>query len=178
MKQLGKWGVVLAVVIYAAWIAWPVVRTYILPQPPAMAASAQDDAGEMPMDGDTGAPITESIQGDTAVDAVATHNVPVVILWGAVLFLYLLAAIFHAGGGVRTIFVYTAAFVGDLVLTYLAGGASGSGMWDKLSGTLSDWDSRYLLTLAAIALGIPIYRANRAPDGGTAQAAESDAGRS
>lgn len=176
MKQLGKWGVVAAVVIYAGWIALPVVRTYILPQPPT-AVAQQDDAGEMPMDGDTGAPITESIQGDTAVDAVATHNVPVVILWGAVLFLYLLAAIFHASGGVRTMVVYTAAFVCDLVLTYLVSGVSGSGLWDKLAGTVSDWDSRYLMTLVAMALGVLIYRARRTPPGETAQAAESDAGR-
>ncbi len=159
MKQLVKWGVVAAVMLYAGWIAWPVVRTCILPQPPA-ATTQQDDTGEMPMDGDTGAPIAESIQGDTAVDAVATHNAPVVILWGAVLFLYLLAAIFHASSGAWTVVVYGAAFVCDLALTYLASGVSGSGLWNKLAGTLSDWDSRYLMTIVALGLGVLIYRAH------------------
>lgn len=169
MKQLLKWLVVAVVVLYAAWIAWPVVKTLIEPSDmsgnvPMVAQDNSDFVGaNAPMDGDSGAPVTESIQGDTAVDAVATHNTPVIVLWGAVVALYLLAAFLHANGNLQATGAYVLGFIADLVLTYITNGNSGGGIWDKLLAVLSGWDPRYVLTLVAMVLGFLMYAINTSP---------------
>ncbi len=162
MKRILKWIVFAALVFYAAWIAWPVAKAYLMPSDagntPMVAQDQTDYAGaNAPMDGDAGAPALESIQGDTAVDAVATHNTPVVVLWGAVVTLYVLAAFLHANGNLQATGAYVLGFIADFVLTYITNGNSGGGIWDKLLGVLSDWDPRYVLTLVALVLGFLIY---------------------
>ncbi len=162
MKRMLKWIVFAVVVLYAAWIAWPVVKVWLTPSDagnvPMMAQDQTDYVGaNAPMDGDSGAPVMESIQGDTAVDAVATHNTPVVALWGAVVVLYLLAAFLHANGNLQATGAYVLGFIADVALTYITNGNSGGGIWDKLLSILSGWDPRYVLTLVALVLGFLIY---------------------
>ncbi len=169
MKQLLKWVVVAVVVLYAAWIAWPVVKSVLVPPDmggnvPMVAQDSTDYTGaNAPMDGDAGAPVMDSIQGDTAVDAVATHNTPVVVLWGAVVVLYLLAAFLHANGNLQATGAYILGFVADLALTYITNGNKGGGLYDKILSILSGWDPRYVLTLVAMVLGFLIYAINKSP---------------
>ena len=162
MKQLLKWIVVVVVVLYAAWIAWPVVKTYLTPSGagnvPMMAQDDTDYVGaNAPMDADSGTPVMDSIQGDTAVAAVATHNTPVIVLWSAVVALYLLAAFLHANGNLQATGAYVLGFIADVVLTYITNGSKGEGLSDKLLAILSGWDPRYVLTLVALVLGFLIY---------------------
>src|SRR5471030_47297 len=98
MKEYLRWIVVGLVVLYAVWIAFPVLKAFVLPDnQPNVPVIAQDNSDfhggvNAPMDSDSGGPTTESIQGDTAVDAIASHNTPVIALWGAVIILYVAAA--------------------------------------------------------------------------------------
>ncbi len=163
MKYL-RWLLVAITVAYAAWIAFPVVKSFLFPNEmaaavPSMSMDRNDysGAGSTPMDGDSGAPVTDSIQGDTAVDAIATHNTPVVVLWGAVILLYVTAALLHSNGNVRAAIVYGLGFVADLILTYLTNGNKDASIQDKLLDILSGWDPRYVLTLVALLLGFLIY---------------------
>ncbi|MBW8734032.1 MAG: hypothetical protein JF571_06970 [Asticcacaulis sp.] len=158
-----RWFLVIVVVAYAAWIAFPVVKAFLFPTDmggavPTISADRSDfnAAGTAPMDGDSGAPL-DSIQGDTAVDAIATHNTPVVFLWGAVIVLYVGAALLHANGNIRAALVYGLGFIADLILTYLTNGSSGGSLQDKLFNVLSGWDPRYVLTLVALVLGFLVY---------------------
>ena len=162
MKYL-RWVLVVIVVAYAAWIAFPVVKAFLFPPDmggavPTMSADRSDfnASGNTPMDGDSGAPL-DSIQGDTAVDAIATHNTPVVFLWGAVILLYVAAALLHANGNIRAAVVYGLGFVADLILTYLTNGNPDGSLQDKLFNILSGWDPRYVLTLVALVLGFLVY---------------------
>jgi len=162
MKYL-RWFLMVIVVAYALWIAFPVVKAFLFPADmggsvPTMSADRSDfnSMGNTPMDGDSGTPI-DSIQGDTAVDAIATHNTPVIFLWGAVILLYVTAALLHANGNVRAALIYGLGFVADLILTYLTNGSSGGSLQDKLFAVLSGWDPRYVLTLVALVLGFLVY---------------------
>ncbi len=162
MKQVLKWVIVVVVVLYAAWIAWPVAKTYLTPSGagnvPMVAQDQTDYSGaNAPMDGDAGAPVMDSIQGDTAVDAIATHNTPVIWLWGAVVILYLAAAFLHANGNLQATGAYLIGFIADLVLTYVTNGSKGGSLSDKLLAILSGWDPRYVITLVALVLGFLIY---------------------
>jgi hypothetical protein len=107
--------------------------------------------------------VTTSIQGDTAVEAIVTDNKPVVWLWGAVITLYLLAALLHANGNFRAAFIYGLGFIADLILTYLTNGDKSLGLVDKLYTVLSGWDPRYVLTLVAMALGFFVYMSRFRP---------------
>jgi len=162
---------VLVVLAYVAWIAFPVVRAFILPpvdNGPTIAARSMDSTDysggfDSPMMGESAAPVTDSIQGDTAVTAIVTDNKPVVWLWGAVITLYLLAAFLHANGNFRAAFVYVLGFGADLILTYLTNGDKSLGLFDKLYTVLSGWDPRYVLTLVALVLGFFIYMSRFRP---------------
>ena len=155
---------VIVTVVYALWIAFPVIKTFLFPPElgqvvPSMSADRSDYSGgaNTPMDGDSGVPAMDSIQGDTAVDAIQTHNTPVIVLWGAVILLYVTAAFLHANGNIRAAVTYGLGFIADLVLTYLTNGNKGDGLSQKLLDILSGWDPRYVLTLVALVLGFLIY---------------------
>ncbi len=162
---------VLVVIVYVAWIAFPVVKAFLFPpvdNGPTIASRSMDSTDysggfNAPMPGEQAAPITDSIQGDTAVTAIVTDNQPVVWLWGAVITLYLLAAFLHANGNFRAAFIYMLGFAADLILTYLTNGDRSLGLADKLFNVLSGWDPRYTLTLVALVLGFFIYMSRFRP---------------
>ena len=162
---------VLVVLVYVAWIAFPVVKTFLFPavdNSPAISARSMDSTDysggfDAPMIGEQAAPVADSIQGDTAVTAIATDNKPVVWLWGAVITLYLLAAFLHANGNLRAAFIYMLGFAADLILTYLTNGDRSLGLFEKLYTVLSGWDPRYVLTLVALVLGFFIYMSRFRP---------------
>ncbi|MFT4074919.1 MAG: hypothetical protein QM647_05240 [Asticcacaulis sp.] len=162
---------VLVVLAYVAWIAFPVVKAFLFPavdNGPTISARSMDTTDysggfDSPMTGSTATPSTDSIQGDTAVTAIATDNKPVVWLWGAVITLYLLAAFLHANGNFRAAFIYMLGFAADLILTYLTNGDKSLGIADKLFTVLSGWDPRYTLTLVALVLGFFIYMSRFRP---------------
>jgi len=155
-------------VLYAAWIAFPVARNFLFPPDmgqsvPSMQADRMDHSADSgPMDGDSAMPI-DSIQGDTAVEAIETQNTPVIALWAGVILLYLVAALLHANGNVRAALTYALGFLADLALTYLTSGSPGFGITDKIIGVLSAWDPRYVLTLLALVLGLMIYASRLRP---------------
>lgn len=163
MKYL-RWFMVVIVVLYAAWIAFPVVKAFLFPTDmgravPSVSMDSGDYSGGMTSDmHDTaGAAVPDSIQGDTAVEAIHSNNTPVVVLWGAVVLLYVTAALLHANGNIRSAIIYGLGFVGDLILTYLTNGNKSGGIYDKILDILSGWDPRYVLTLVALVLGFLIY---------------------
>jgi len=164
MKYL-RWLIVLVVLAYVGWIAFPVVKAYVLPAPdhgPTISARSMDSTDysggfDAPMTGEAATPVTDSIQGDTAVQAMETGNKPVVWLWGAVIGLYLMAALLHANGNIRAALIYGLGFVADVILTYLTNGDKSLGIMDKLYTILSGWDPRYVLTLVAMVLGVFVY---------------------
>jgi hypothetical protein len=174
--------IVIIVIIYAGWIAFPVVKAYLTPQDssqnvPSMARDSGDYSGgfDSPMPGDEARPVTDSIQGDTAVTAIETHNTPVIWLWGGVIIMYLLAAFLHANGNLRAAAAYGLAFLADLALTYLTNGEKGGGLYDKIVNVLSGWDPRYVLTLVAMVLGYLIYMSrNRSQSRLSARELQSD----
>ncbi|MBP2160120.1 MULTISPECIES: hypothetical protein [Asticcacaulis] len=155
-------------VLYAAWIAFPVARNFLFPPDtgqsvPSMQADRIDhSAGSGAMDSETTIPM-DSIQGDTAVEAIETQNTPVVALWAGVILLYLVAALLHANGNVRAALTYALGFLADLALTYLTSGSPGFGTTDKIFDVLSTWDPRYVLTLLALVLGLMIYASRLRP---------------
>lgn len=170
MKLL-RWLLVILVVLYAGWIAWPVVKTFLFPSAPVpvtgmrtMDESDYQGGFNGPMTSEDTALMTESIQGDTAVQAIATQNTPVVLLWSAVILFYLVAAWLHANGNLRAAFVYLLGLVADFVLTYLTNGNKYGGIWDKILSILSGWDPRYVLTLVAMLLGFLVYMSRRRID--------------
>lgn len=160
-----RWFMVIIVVLYAAWIAFPVVKAFLFPVDmggavPSISADRGDYSGGMmssEMHDTDGEALPDSIQGDTAVEAIQTHNTPVVVLWGAVILLYITAALLHANGNIRSAIIYGLGFIGDLILTYLTSGNKGGGVYDKILDILSGWDPRYVLTLVALVLGFLIY---------------------
>lgn len=162
---------VLVVLAYVAWIAFPVVKALLFPtvdNGPTISARSMDTTDysggfNTPMTDSTAMPATDSIQGDTAVTAIATDNKPVIWLWGAVITLYLLAAFLHANGNIRAAFIYMLGFAADLILTYLTNGDKSLGLFDKLYTMLSGWDPRYVLTLVALVLGFFIYMSRFRP---------------
>ncbi len=165
-----RWFLMIVTVIYALWIAYPVAKAFLFPPElgqsvPSMSADRSDYSGgaNTPMDGDAGAPAMTSIQGDTAVDAIETHNTPVIVLWGAVVLLYVTAAFLHANGNIRAALTYGLGFIADLVLTYLTSGNKGGSLSQKLLDILSGWDPRYVLTLVALVLGFLIYMSRMRP---------------
>lgn len=166
--KLFRYLLVAVTVLYAAWIAFPVAKNFLFPPEmgqsvPSMQADRIDhSAGSAPVDGETTIPM-ESIQGDTAVEAIETQNTPVVALWAGVIFLYLVAALLHANGNVRAALTYALGFLADLALTYLTSGSPGFGITDKIIGVLSAWDPRYVLTLLALVLGLMIYASRLRP---------------
>ena len=160
MKAL-KWVIVLAILAYVAWIAMPVIKGYIMPvsddfSVPSMSQDSiapEAGMGEASIYND--APVaSESIQGQTALTAMLTGNIPVVVLWGGVVALYLVSAFLQANGNVKAFLAYGLGFIADLILTYITKGQAGSGMFDKIIDVLAGWDPRYVVTLAAIVLGI------------------------
>ncbi len=157
----------IVVVLYAAWIAFPVVKAFLFPPGAApivgMRSMDQSDYGggfNGPADS---APVAtmDSIQGDTAVSAIETHNTPVILLWSAVILLYLTAAWLHANGNIRSGLTYILGFIADCVLTYVTNGNKGGGIYDKILDILSGWDPRYVLTLVALVLGFLVYMSRR-----------------
>ena len=156
------------VVLYTLWIAFPVVKAFLFPPSAAptvgMRSMDQSDYSggfNGPADGTVTAPNMDSIQGDTAVDAIQTHNTPVILLWTAVILLYLTAAWLHANGNIRSGITYILGFLADCVLTYVTNGNSGGGIYDKILNILSGWDPRYVLTLVALVLGFLVYMSRR-----------------
>ncbi len=158
-----RWFLVLIVLAYTAWIAFPVVKAFLFPEnTPTVGARSMDSTDYSggfngSMDGGPAPVQMDSIQGVTAVDAIETHNTPVIVLWGAVIALYLLAAYLHANGNWRSALTYGVGFLADLVLTYLTNGNKNGGLYEKLLDILSGWDPRYVLTLVALVLGFLIY---------------------
>jgi len=166
-----RWLLVVLVVLYAGWIAWPVVRSVVFPSAPApvtgmrsMDESDYQGGFNGPATAETPAIMTESIQGDTAIQAIETQNTPVIVLWSAVILLYLIAAWLHANGNLRAAFIYLLGLVADVILTYLTNGNKYGGIGDKILGILSGWDPRYVLTLVAMLLGFLVYMSRRRID--------------
>lgn len=167
--KLIRYLLVVVTILYAAWIAFPVAKAFLFPPEmgqavPSMQADRIDHSAgsSMPMEGEMTLPM-ESIQGDTAVEAIETQNTPVVALWAGVIVLYLVAALLHANGNVRAALTYGLGFLADLALTYLTSGSPGFGVTDKIFDVLSTWDPRYVLTLLALVLGIMIYASRLRP---------------
>ena len=156
-----RYLLVIITLLYAAWIAFPVARNYLFPPEigqsvPSMQADRVDHSSGMSM-GEAAALPTESIQGSTAVEAIETENTPVVALWAGVIFLYVVAALLHANGNMRSALTYAVGFLADLALTYLTSGSPGFGITDRLFDVLTTWDPRYVLTLLALVLGLMIF---------------------
>lgn len=165
MKLL-KWILVGLLLAYVAYIAWPVLRAYVIPTDTGPAMTRQVDQGDFstPMSvPDSPMAVEESIQGETATVAMETGNIPVVTLWGAVIALYLLAALLFANGNMRASLAYGSAFLADVALTFLTKGQAGSGLVDRLLEILSGWDPRYILTLVALVLGFLLVLARSRP---------------
>ncbi|ESQ85757.1 hypothetical protein AEAC466_00870 [Asticcacaulis sp. AC466] len=164
MKYL-RWFIVAIVIAYVGWIAFPVVKAFLLPPDvngPTIAARSMDQSDyhggfDAPAYQPPPEPMADSIQGDTAVQAIVTDNKPVIFLWSAVIGLYLLAALLHANGNIRAAFVYLIGFIADLILTYLTNGDKSFGLMDKIYTVLSGWDPRYVLTLIALVMGFFVY---------------------
>jgi len=156
MKSL-KWVSIIVVIFYAAWIAMPVVSTYLFksndPFVPSMSQDSLDYQSRMSLP-DEGASIDltsmELIQGETAVEAMESANMPVIILWAGVIIFYLLAAFLQANNSLRAVLAYGFAFLADVILTYLTKGQAGSSITDKILDILTGWDPRYVITLAAM----------------------------
>lgn len=164
-----RWFLVAIVLAYTAWIAFPVMKAFMFPPAgePTIASRTMDSSDysggfNAPMDGDS-VQTMDSIQGETAVEAVETHNTPVVALWGAVILLYLVAAFLHANGNFRAAFTYILGFIADVVLTYLTNGSNQGSIYDKILSILSGWDPRYVITLVALLLGFLIYMSRKRP---------------
>lgn len=159
MKNL-KWWAVFVVILYAGWMVMPVMATYMFrADDPFVPSMGQDDMSyqsrtSMPINIDAGQGINmaESIQGETALYAFESNNIPVIALWASVIGLYLLAAFLQAGNNIRAVLAYVFAFVADLVLTFLTKGQAGSSIYDKLLDILSGWDPRYVLALTGMAM--------------------------
>ena len=156
------------VVLYAIWIAFPVVKSFLFPPgaAPIVGARSMDQSDynggfNGPADGTVAAPSMDSIQGDTAVAAIETHNTPVILLWSAVILLYLTAAWLHANGNFRSGITYVLGFIADCVLTYVTNGNKGGNIYDKILDILSGWDPRYVLTLVALVLGFLVFMSRR-----------------
>lgn len=168
MKQSLKWLSVIVVILYASWIAFPVVSTYIFKTDEAPVPTMSQDGVDYQsrlgppvstyQEPDTG---MQSIQGDTAIAAIETQNLPVVALWAAVVIFYVIAAFLQANNNIRAALAYIFAFVSDLVLTYLTKGQAGSSLYDKMLDILSSWDPRYVLTLVAMVMGFVIFMSVR-----------------
>lgn len=160
---------VLVVVAYTAWIAFPVVKAFLFPPSaePSIASRSMDSSdysgGFNAPDDVVQAQPMDSIQGETAVEAIETHNTPVVGLWAAVILLYLVAAWLHANGNFRAAFTYLLGFVADVVLTYVTNGNNQGSIYSKILSILSGWDPRYVITLVALLLGFLIYMSRRRP---------------
>ena len=168
MKYL-RWLLVAIVVAYTAWIAFPVLKTFLFPPSaePTIASrtmDSQDYSGgfNAPVDSD-GAQTMDSIQGETAVEAIQTQNTPVVALWGAVILCYLVAAWLHANGNIRAAFTYLVGFIADVILTYITNGNNQGSVYNKILSILSEWDPRYVITLVALLLGFLIYMSRKRP---------------
>jgi hypothetical protein len=170
MKRLGRSLVVVLVIVYAGWIAWPVLSNWLLPdygpQAPTYRMDNSDYTGRSGLPVDVYAPEApiESIQGENALNAVASGDVPVFVLWGAVIGLYLVAAFLHANGNLRATAAYTLGFIADLALTFMDRGEGGGGPLSQIIALLSDWDPRYVLTLFAMLLGFLIYMSRQKPE--------------
>ena len=156
------------VVLYAAWIAYPVVKAFLFPSgaSPIVGTRSMDQSDysggfNAPSDNPSAVPNMESIQGETAVSAIETRNTPVILLWGAVILLYLTAAWLHANGNIRSAATYILGFLADCVLTYVTNGNNGGGLQNKLLDILAGWDPRYVLTLVALVLGFLVYMSRR-----------------
>jgi hypothetical protein len=171
MKYL-RWIISLIVLIYAGYIAFPVIKNMMFPTyEPEISTRSADSGG--PVGGmapttfeDYGAPIevpAESIQGETAVVAMETGNMPVLALWGGVVGLYIVSALLLTNGNLRAALAYGAAFLADVVLTFLTKGQAGSGIFDRIIDVLSGWDPRYTITLIALVLGFVILMARERP---------------
>lgn len=169
-----RWFIALIVVAYVGWIAFPVIKSALTPSYPPQVSMRQADvdthvggASILSADDSYGADVTavpsDSIQGETAVAAIETDNKPVIWLWGGVIVFYLIAAFLFAKGNVRAALAYGAAFVADVVLTFLTKGEAGSGLFDRILEILSGWDPRYTLTLVAMVLGFIILMARGRP---------------
>lgn len=179
--KIARWFLFAVVVLYAAWIAFPVAKAFFFPTDmghvvPSMSQDRSDysGGGMTPMDSESGAKVMDSIQGDTAVDAIQTHNTPVVVLWGAVILLYVTAALLHANGNIRAAVIYGLGFIADLILTYITSGNKGASLQDKILDILSGWDPRYVVTLVALLLGFLIYVSRFRPKRLVPQLAEPD----
>lgn len=162
-----RWFLVALVLCYTAWIAFPVVKAFVFPpsSEPTIASRTMDQDSHYGGFGNSTyaedmapAPMPmESIQGDTAVQAIETQNTPVVMLWAGVILLYLVAAFLHANGNVRAAITYLLGFLADVVLTYITTGQAGGQIYEKVFTILAGWDPRYVLTLVALFLGFLIW---------------------
>lgn len=169
LKPFWRWIIVVLVVLYVGWLVFPVLKGLAFPDygPDVPSMGLDDVAPEaghaLPAMYDDAPVISDSIQGQTALTAMISGNIPVVGLWALVVSLYAVSAFLHAGGNLRTAFVYISAFLGDLVLTFVTKGQAGAGVFEKIVEALSGWDPRYVITLAALVLGILILLGRRAP---------------
>lgn len=167
MKYL-RWFIFVAVLAYVGWIVYPVAKGLMFPEYASapVPSMAQDDIS--PRAGHSVPPIyyeapepNQSIQGQTALWAIMTDNIPVIALWVGVVLLYLIAAFLQANGSWRAAIAYFIGFVADVILTYVTKGQAGSGIVDKLLDVLGGWDPRYVLTLVALILGFLILMSSR-----------------
>lgn len=116
MKAL-RTVLVVAILVYAGWIAIPGVQTfftqYLTPAeagPPPPPEAAVEDL----------APAVEAApQSETTATAVAQGDAPRIGLWAAAVILYLLAAFLFANGNARAFLAYGLGFAADIVLMML-----------------------------------------------------------
>ena len=164
-----KWLMLIGMVLYIGWIVFPVIKGLLNPDyGPSVPSMSLDEVGPqaghaLPAMYDDAPVAADSIQGQTALTAMITGNLPVIGLWALVVSLYSVSAFLHAGGNVRTFLVYFLAFLGDLTLTFVTKGQAGAGILEKIVEALSGWDPRYVITLAALVLGILLARGRSAP---------------
>lgn len=115
MKAL-RTVLVVAILVYAGWIAIPGVQTlftqYLAPAeagPPPPEQAVEDLA-----------PAVEAApQSETTATAVAEGDAPRIGLWVAAVGLYLVAAVLFANGNTRAFLAYMLAFASDVVLMML-----------------------------------------------------------
>ena len=116
MKAL-RTVLVVAILVYAGWIAIPGVQTfftqYLAPAEAGPPPPPEDAAQDL-------APAVEAApQAEATATAVAEGNAPKISLWAAAVLLYLIAAILFANGSARAFLAYALGFAADVVLMML-----------------------------------------------------------
>ena len=142
MKIL-RFLLVLAVLAYAGWLAWPVVAPFLEGASPDMAATR-------------------------AGAEAAVGGVPVAFLWLGAVFLYLVSAIMLGAGNPRAAVAYFLGFIADAVLRLAiergrAGGAADiqARTADATASVAPGVDPTWLILGALVVVGVLVVLASR-----------------